>query len=193
MSDFAISLLESEDISEAIQVLTDAMLSVPLHVAVFQGRDEAARRELWQMSAELLRHPPGMICVAKLDEQIVGVMHMKLCFGRGPSSQEADETTLQNTASRVAHWQNAWARRDPPEPHWHLGPVGVLPQCQGSGIGTALLQHFCREVDARKAAAYFETDRPWLVPFCQRFGFQVVDDADIFGVKNYFLWRSPSP
>ena len=30
---------------------------------------------------------------------------------------------------------NAWAKRDPGQPHWHLGPIAVRPEFQGSGVG----------------------------------------------------------
>jgi ribosomal protein S18 acetylase RimI-like enzyme len=59
-------------------------------------------------------------------------------------------------------------------------------------VGTALMARFCHEVDARLAAAYLETDQSRSVRFYQRFGFQVVDEVDIFEVKNYFMWRPPS-
>jgi ribosomal protein S18 acetylase RimI-like enzyme len=66
-----------------------------------------------------------------------------------------------------------------------------VPPRQGCGIGTALMGRFCREVDARQGAAYLETDQSRSVRFYQRFGFQVVDEVDIFEVKNYFMWRPP--
>ena len=192
MKDLTILPLEQRDISEAARVLSLAMLSCPIHVAVFQGQDAEVRRVQQQMFARLLRHYPGLVFVAKLDGQIVGVLRMKSCRGRQASHPEADEDTLQDTASRLSYWQAVWDQHDPKEPHWHLGPVGVVPSHQGSGIGTALMRHFCHEVDARKAAAFLETDRSGNVRFYQSFGFQVVDEIDIFQVKNYFMRRPPN-
>jgi ribosomal protein S18 acetylase RimI-like enzyme len=192
MKDLTILPLEQGDISEAARVLSLAMLSCPIHVAVFQGQDAEVRRVQEQMFARLLRHYPGLVFVGKLDSRIVGVLRLKSCRGRQASPPEADEETLQDTASRLSHWQAVWDQHDPREPHWHLGPVGVVPSHQGSGIGTALMQRFCHEVDARKAAAFLETDRSENVRFYQGFGFQVVDEVEIFGVRNYFMRRSPS-
>ncbi len=70
--------------------------------------------------------------------------------------------------------------------------MGVVPSRQGSGVGTALMQRFCLEVDVRKVAAFLETDRSTNVRFYQKFGFQMVKEVDIFEVKNYFMWRSPA-
>src|SRR5215472_2947513 len=38
------------------------------------------------------------------------------------------------TPLRILNWVGEWARRDPDEPHWHLGPVAVEPSLQGQGI-----------------------------------------------------------
>jgi ribosomal protein S18 acetylase RimI-like enzyme len=192
MNDLTISALQQRDISEAARVLSLAMLSCPIHVAVFQGQDAEVCRVQEQMFARLLRHYPGLVFVGKIDSRIVGVLRMKSCRGRQALHPEVDEKTLQDTASRLLHWQAVWDQHDPREPHWHLGPVGVVPSHQGSGVGTALMQRFCHEVDARQAAAFLETDRSRNVRFYQSFGFQVVNEIDIFQVKNYFMWRPPN-
>jgi len=184
--------LKPGDISGAARVLSLAMLSCPIHVAVFQGQDDEVRRVQEHMFARLLSHYPGLVFVTKLDGQIVGVLRMKSCRGRQASASKAGEETLQDTASRLSHWQAIWDQHDPMEPHWHLGPVGVVPSRQGSGVGSALMQRFCHEVDVRKAAAFLETDRSRNVRFYQSFGFQVVDEVEIFEVRNYFMWRPPN-
>ncbi len=86
-------------------------------------------------------------------------------------------------------WRAEWARRDPKEQHWHLGPIGVLPQHQGKGIGSMLMERFCREVDACGAQAYLETDKDVNVRFYEKFGFKLMEEADIFGVMNRYMLR----
>jgi len=73
--------------------------------------------------------------------------------------------------------------------HWHLGPIGVLPTHQGSGIGSILMERFCKEVDACLAKAYLETDLDKNVLFYEKFGFQVVSESKIFDVKNRYMLR----
>jgi ribosomal protein S18 acetylase RimI-like enzyme len=192
MNGLTISPLEQRDISEAARVLSLAMVNCPIHVAVFQGQGDEVRRVQERMFARLLRHYPGLVFVGELDGHVVGVLRAKSCDGGQASCPPADEDPIQDTASRVAYWQTTWEFHDPRESHWHLGPLGVLPSRQGSGIGTALMRHFCREVDARRAAAFLETDQSSSVRFYRGFGFQVVDEVDIFEVRNYFMWRPPS-
>jgi GNAT superfamily N-acetyltransferase len=213
MRDLSISFMEQKDISITARALSVAMLRVPLHIAVFQGQGDETRLELEHLFDKLLRDLPGIVFLAKLDRHIVGVLRMKSCHGHQKSkhicalngalesstpglygkksTKESYEAGLKDTALRVPYWQSVWALHDPTEPHWHLGPVGVLPAHQGSGIGTALLHRFCQEVDACKAAAYLETDRLRSVRFYKRFDFTVVDEVDIFNVKNFFMWRTP--
>ena len=190
MDDLTISALQGKDISAAAHVLSLAMVGCPIHIAVFQGQDEEVRRVQALMFDRMLRQRPGLVYVATLDRRVVGVLRLHECQGGQATEPQDDEAALQDTESRVAYWQAVWDYHDPREPHWHLGPVGVLPELQGSGIGTALMQRFCHEVDARQAAAFLETDQPGNVRFYRGFDFQLVEKLDIFGVRNYFMWRS---
>ena len=84
---------------------------------------------------------------------------------------------------------SAWGKRDPRERHWHIGPVGVHPDVQGRGIGSSLMASFLELVDDQRSPAYLETDRERNLAFYQRFGFVVVAEEDILGVRNWYMWR----
>ncbi len=84
---------------------------------------------------------------------------------------------------------NNWSKHHPEEPHWHLGPIAIVPEMQGQGIGSQLLEHFCKQVDQAGQAAYLETDRPENVPLYERFGFSVTGETILLGVRNWFMWR----
>jgi GNAT superfamily N-acetyltransferase len=191
MEKLKISFLEKSDISEASRVLSKAMLKVPLHIAVFQGQGEKERKIIKKMFFELLSDLPGITFLARINRQIVGVMRMKSCDGSKVSNEHAPTEDVNNLDWRKLYWHNEWARHDPLNQHWHLGPVGVLPSHQGKGIGTKLLNRFCQEVDACSAPAYLETDTDKNVRFYERFGFEVVNETQIFDVKNRNMWRSP--
>jgi predicted N-acetyltransferase YhbS len=191
MEKFKISFLEKSDISEASRVLSEAMLKVPLHIAVFQGHGEKERKIIEKMFFELLSDLPGITFLARINRQIVGVMRMKSCDGSKVSNEHTQTEDVNNLYWRKSNWHREWARHDPLNQHWHLGPVGVLPSHQGKGIGTKLLNRFCQEVDACLAPAYLETDTYKNVRFYERFGFQVVGETEIFDVKNRYMWRHP--
>jgi ribosomal protein S18 acetylase RimI-like enzyme len=186
-----ISFLEKSNISEASRVLSEAMLKVPNHIAIFQGHGEKEREIIEKMFFELFSDLPGITFLARINKQIVGVMRMKSCNGSKISNEHAQTEEVNNLDWRKSHWQNEWARQDPLKQHWHLGPVGVLPTHQGKGIGTKLLSRFCKEVDACLAPAYLETDTDKNVRFYERFDFRVVEETEIFNVKNRYMWRHP--
>jgi ribosomal protein S18 acetylase RimI-like enzyme len=96
------------------------------------------------------------------------------------------------TPLRVLKRVGEWSRRDPKEPHWHLGPIAVDWGLQGRGIGSALLTRFCADMDDKDALSYLETDKSENVGFYQRFGFSVIAKAQVLGITNWFMSRLPA-
>ena len=184
-----LSFMEINDIQESAEVLSVAMLNNPLHVAVFQGQGDKERIEIEKMFCDLFIELPGIVFLAKEKQNIIGVMRMKSCEGRKAAGAVKDGKDENNIGWRKSVWHTEWGRNDPLEQHWHLGPIGVLPTHQGSGIGSILMERFCKEVDACLAKAYLETDLDKNVRFYEKFGFKVVSESEIFDVKNRYMQR----
>ena len=189
MSNYHISFMEKSDIQESANVLSVAMLDAKLHVAVLLGKGENERREIKKMFSELFIQLPGIVFLAKEKQQIVGVMRMKSCEGFKPVDDPEDPEDENDILWRKSIWHTEWARHEPKNQHWHLGPIGVLPSHQGRGIGSMLMERFCIEVDACIAEAYLETDVDKNVRFYEKFGFKVISESDIFSVKNRYMLR----
>ena len=189
MGNFQISFMEKSDIQKSASVLSVAMLNNPLHVAVFQGKGEKERMEIEKMFCELLIELPGIVFLVKEKQNIIGVMRMKSCQGRKVADVPKDAIDENDIGWRKSVWHTEWGRHDPLEQHWHLGPIGVLPSHQRSGIGSMLMERFCREVDACFAKAYLETEGDKNVCFYEKFGFKVVRESEIFDVKNRYMLR----
>jgi len=193
MYDFHISFMENDDIQESAKVLSKAMLNNPLHIAVFQGNSENERLEIEKMFYDLLINLPGIVFLAKDHQKIVGVMRMKSCVGR-KVIVESNEIKDENSISwRKSIWHKEWANNDPRKQHWHLGPIGVLPSHRGVGIGSSLMQRFCKEVDACSAKAYLETDLDENVRFYKKFRFDIISKSIIFDVENRYMERVSQP
>jgi len=193
MNDMNLVAMVPGEEHQASSVLSVAMVSNPIHDVALGGQDEAERQRLEDMFLEMLIERPREVFISKHESKIVGVLRSQECH-EGPASQErvaveVDEVTLDDTDSRIAHWVRVWDELDPLEPHRHLGPVGVLPEYQGRGIGTMMMEHFCAQVDANGEPAYLETDKQENVEFYKKFRFEVISETDIFSVKNYFMWR----
>ena len=188
MSNFRISLMEQNDIQKSAEALSIAMLNNPHHLGVFLGNGEKERLEIEIMFFGLLNNLPGVVFLAKENEKIIGVMRMKSCIGKVIDDLDVFED--QNDIDwRKSVWFKEWAKHDPVEQHWHLGPIGVLPTHQGLGVGSTLMERFCKEVDACMAKAYLETDLDKNVCFYEKYGFKVFSESEIFGVKNRYMFR----
>jgi len=185
-----ISFMEKSDIQESARVLSVAMLNNPLHVAVFQGKGEKERIEIEKMFSKLLLELPSIVFLAKERQNIIGVMRMKSCDGRKAKNVPKESKDENDISWRKSIWLNEWARNDPSDQHWHLGPIGVLPSHQGFGIGSELMQRFCKEVDVCLSKAYMETDLDKNVRFYEKFGFKVFSETEIFHVKNRYMLRA---
>ena len=77
----------------------------------------------------------------------------------------------------------------PLDPQWYLALLGVDPEQQGKGLGSALLQRFAQQVDADEAPAYLETDRPENVAFYGQVGFDVVREVEVLGITVWCMQR----
>lgn len=62
----------------------------------------------------------------------------------------------------------------PKYPHWYLPMIGVEPGRQGSGVGSALLQHSLANCDADGLPAYLESSNPKNISLYERFGFEEI-------------------
>ena len=193
--------LQYIELDEAAQVLGRGMCHNPVNVRAFNiGDDERRGRALSRFFVPVLRglFKRGVLVGAFRDGSLVGVCGMAKPGVCQPSMREklsiVPSLIGRNspaTVLRVLRWTGEWARRDVPEPHWHLGPVAVDPFLQGQGIGSAMLTAFCDRVDSCHALSYLETDKPENVSLYQKFGFVVVAQADVLSVRNWFMTRQP--
>ncbi len=189
-----IETLRGEEVQEAAKVAARALAPTPFPMAVFGGLDKT-ERGLEATIRIQFSSGPGQVLVARKNNRVVGVLRMvewPQC--QTPSGQAFKLLpillkTLGTRVIRAMKGRAVWAKNDPKEPHWHIDPLAVIPEMQGQGIGSQLLQRFCALVDKTGKPAYLETDRPENVRLYQRFGFSVVHEVTPLGVPCYFMWR----
>src|SRR6516165_9975184 len=201
LSSSALRELQRAELKEAAQLLGRGMRDNPANIRAFGIRDADRRgRALTRFFVPVLRglHQRGLILGAFRDGSLVGVCGMARPGLCQPSALEklrvVPSVVFGNPVStplRVLRWVGEWARRDPAERHWHLGPVAVDSHLQGQGIGGAMLVDFCTRMDDDRALSYLETDKSVNVRFYEKFGFTVIAEAEILGIPNWFMSRSP--
>ncbi len=181
----------------AARLLADAFLASPIHVAVFESDDQQAHRRQQAMFGVMLRHMGHAFYVARIDGRLAGVAGYRdsSCCQTSLLDQlrlgPAMAWALGRSLPRVMHWLGEWGSRDPGRMHCHFGPLAVAPELQGRGVGGRLLESFCGYIDRAGDASYLETDKPENVRLYRRFGFEVIQEAEVFGVDNWFMWRRP--
>ena len=191
--------LKEDELEDAAHLLGRGMRDNPVNIRTFGIRDADLRcRALTRFFVPVLRglYQRGSIFGAFRDSLLVGVCGMARPGRCQPTSLEKlsviPSVVFGNalaTPIRMLKWVREWARRDPSEPHWHLGPVAVDLRVQGQGIGRAMLVEFCARMDERGSLSYLETDKSENVRFYQKFGFTVIGQSEILGVLNWFMAR----
>jgi ribosomal protein S18 acetylase RimI-like enzyme len=195
VNDVQIRELGPENFSAALELVTRAMGNNPLHVRILG--DDPVRHVLRveRLQGALLRSvvARGELLGAEGTGGLAGILGMA---GRRPRPDEAVKLVLAILARfppgvtlRTAWWLGQWVKRLPGQPFWHVGPVAVDVHLQRKGIGSALMRAFCERMDKQGSLAYLETDKPKNVAFYRKFGFEVVDEAVVLGVPNWFMAR----
>jgi predicted N-acetyltransferase YhbS len=79
------------------------------------------------------------------------------------------------------------------EPHVRLEFFGVLPERQGSGLGTALIEEGHRRADGLGLPAYLETFTDPNVSYYRRRGYEVVGEFALAnGARGRGMIRAPA-
>lgn len=83
--------------------------------------------------------------------------------------------------------------RHPHEPHYYLQFLGVDPDWQGRGIGSALLEPVLERCDRDRVAAYLEASSERNRALYERHGFAVVEAVRLpgGGPRMWRMWREP--
>jgi ribosomal protein S18 acetylase RimI-like enzyme len=199
--DVTLRELQGTELTEAARVVSRGMRDNPANIQAFAIEDAARRtRSLERFFGPVLHglSKRGIVMAAFRDGALVGVCGMARPGSCQPTLLEKicllPAVVFGNplaTPVRVLRWAGEWARRDPTDSHWHLGPVAVDNHLQGQGIGGAMMAAFCARMDQAHSASYLETDKLENVGFYQKFGFRVIGDAKVLGVPNWFMSRRP--
>jgi len=79
----------------------------------------------------------------------------------------------------------------PQDTHYHLQFIGVRPEYQGTGIGSALLRAVLDRCDLEGAAAYLEADERSKLLYLKH-GFEAAAEISLpEGPSFWPMWRAP--
>jgi ribosomal protein S18 acetylase RimI-like enzyme len=188
------------ELGAAAELLGRGMRDNPLHVAVFGADPSHREAALIRFLRPVVRQiaMKGRVLGAFRDATLVGVCAMTLpgrCRATPMEKMRITPAVVMGNPPRVLRsvlsWTSAWAKRDPAEAHWHLGPVAVDRDAQRRGIGGLMLAELCRAIDSDAACrlTYLETDKRENVTFYEKHGFAVTGREELLGVANWYMER----
>jgi len=188
------------DMDAACELIGLAFADNPNALGVAGGNRAKARR-MTQAAVRIakLGRKYSHVLIAEDGRRLVGVLnavdwpHCQMHAGEKLKTVLAVLPAMGSALARQLKISNAWAKRDPREPHWHLGPIAVRPEFQGGGVGKAMLSWFLAMADEQTLPAYLETDVDRNVALYEKFGFKVIARETLMDIDNRFMWRSPRP
>ncbi len=200
--------LSASQIPEAAQVLAQSFWSDPAMQALFELFDEPERRRRFGLFfaatlAACTRR--GWALAVRCEDRIaaVGTIYPP---GTYPLPMWEQARLLAGGMLRGGWLEpNTWRltrdmrrsfreveREHPTRPHYYLEWVGVTPERQGHGLGTALFETVLRRADSEGVGCYLETENARTLALYERLGFEVYKNKEVMGVTTWFLWREPA-
>jgi GNAT superfamily N-acetyltransferase len=94
---------------------------------------------------------------------------------------------------RLLRTLNAIEAKHPHDPHYYLPVVGILPEWQGRGFGSALMRPILERCDREGLPAYLEASSPRNRALYERHGFAVVEEMRVAkdSPPLWRMWRKP--
>jgi ribosomal protein S18 acetylase RimI-like enzyme len=106
----------------------------------------------------------------------------------GPVWAEVLDPLRPDNSNLLGDAMNA---KHPAETHFYLFSIGVLPEGQGSGTGSALMRAALDRCDREGIAAYLENTNERNMTFYERHGFKMTERVDLpdGGPSFWSMWR----
>jgi ribosomal protein S18 acetylase RimI-like enzyme len=196
LDDIEIRRMTAADMGAVCEVIGLAFADNPSTLANVRG-DRAKARRVMQDSvrvAKFGRHwSHGLVAVQ--GARVIGALnaaewpHCQLGMVEKIKVAPMMVRIMKTALPRAFTMMKAREARDPREPHWHIGPIGVRPELQGHGVGKALLGTLLATVDECGSPAFLETEVNRNVALYESLGFTVTSREEIVGVNTRFMWR----
>ena len=195
-----VSTVDRQAYSESAAIIARAFENEPTVCAILRA-DPAVRTKRLASVFSIMMHtvePRGWILQASKDDKPCGAafMHPPGTYPIPVLSQLQiiSKAVMRHGFQGLGRWiqlLNAYEKQHPKQlPHYYLELLGVLPEQQGRGIGSAMLRELVRRADTDEVGCYLETADPRNLPLYERFGFCIQAEENIIGVRVWFMWRS---
>jgi ribosomal protein S18 acetylase RimI-like enzyme len=201
-----VTKLRPDQVNEAADLLSRSFETTPDYTHMFS--DPYTRRDALRgfMRAPVRDAEAEGTCWAASDGQVLVGVACWQAPGRYPWSLGRNLRAIPSMLSVVRHapgsirdlirfGSNIDHHFPKDKSPWYLQVIGVSPEAQGLGVGSALLEPVFDLADRGQVHCYLETSNPEAVPFYLKAGFEI----DAQGVElmpegpTYWLMTRPPP
>lgn len=196
--------LSEDEVAATVPVFTAAFQTYPSFVGMFPNeRLRPVFVKAFMTTAVRDALALGICHGAFLEDRLVGVAAwigpggMPLPWQREVRALPRLVAAMARQPHRLRIALQASAALDENHPagseHWYLATIGVHPDAQGRGVGTALLDAMHTRFDERGEPAFLETSKPSNAAFYVRHGYVIRNEGPAFpnGPIQYYQWRDP--
>jgi GNAT superfamily N-acetyltransferase len=181
-ADLELCLAGAEDIPRLKAVLAEAFFEDPV-LGWLMPNDTKRRARMRRFFAIELRYlalPRGQVWTTA---DLTGAA---LSLPPGAWRVPLRATLLEGGAfggrlSRAARLGAAIEQRHPREPHHYIRDVGILPEMQGKGLGSALMRPTLERSDREGLPAYLEASSERSAALYERLGFRLISELRVGG------------
>ena len=200
LTQLTITRLSSEHIREAAGVLRQAFASYPITTYMFgdspDGPDRFRVMFEYLINSRLVQNSPVLGC--RIDDELVGVAVLSEP-GEGYTTEELDnqwdracEVMGDLAMERFNKYGGLCDDTIPAGPYHYLGILGVLPNCQGQGVGRQLLEAVLEEARSHpdSKGVCLNTEAKRNLPFYNKSGFTVHGGLPVDSIYTWgMVWE----
>ncbi|MEB3216643.1 MAG: GNAT family N-acetyltransferase [Nostocales cyanobacterium 94392] len=201
MSTIEITSLYTQDAENVIEILSSAFENYPLMQFFFGDTYKQSMHYMIKTMFDEASIINNLLLGAFIQRKLQGV-----AFVTPPKKTESNQNSQNTTTAseeelakvvgeaammRIEAYFNLKNVNKPSSPHFYINALGVHPQSQGKGIGSALLSqiHQMSEQHSDSHGVALDTQTSNNVGYYQRFGYNVSTTAKLENVENWFLFR----
>jgi GNAT superfamily N-acetyltransferase len=189
--------MQTGDSTQLAYLTSLAFQNHPMFEAIFQSNGEELRKIIEQDFLDMYENWPHETFVAINNGKIIGGIRSGSCTGNWHSGFSYSEGEYEyiishkieelTTLQREKWLEITCESHDIGIPHSHVGPIVVLPEFQGKGVGSKLMEDYFARLNG--CVSFLETFSESNVRFYGNHGYRLVATDFILGIKGYWLIR----
>ena len=195
MDDIKIRRMLPSEAEKVAEVDSYAYQNDPMTVAIHQSSSEETRKKRENSLIRMYSNNPRETFVAVYEGKIIGFIRSFPCIGLFKDlfylegeyeyimSHKIEDLSFEQ---RRKWWLMTMKSHDLDVPHSHVGPFAVLPEFQGKGVGSKLMEDYFSRLEG---VSYLETFTATNARFYEKRGYKLIETDEVPSMKGYWLRR----